>query len=221
MTNITHKIRLDIIRDNTIVDSLDNPDILKISTSSSVHSFPTLYFLSSNNELNKAFMTYSKLDIMRLSVNHGNDNQYNTMFEGEFLKKNIKFEGESNMLTLEVEAIHSFFRLSLLEISSVQKFNEVNFEDFVLNLAKMAEIKSKIYIADNLKKILITGLSRNTNAFRLFKEVCLILNATVVFNSDNTVNIESRAERVNSIRASEPKIITDKEIISFNHTEQI
>jgi len=219
--SITHKIRLDIIRDNTIVDSLDNPDNLKISTNSSVHSFPILSFNSSNDELNKAFMSYSKLDIMRLSVSHSNDNQYNTMFEGEFLKKNIHFESEPNMLILEVEAIHSFFRLSLLEISTVQKFNEINFEDFVLNLAEMAGIKSKIYIADNLKNIVITGLSRNTNAFRLFKEVCLILNTTVVFNPDNTVHIESRTERVNSIRASVPKIITDKEIISFNTTEQI
>lgn len=226
MSEIKHKTRLELIRGDTVVNTVEpNMDAssndLEFSTSSSVNSFPTLSFKSSNPEVNKIFMGFSKYDIVRLSISTSTDNSFSTMFEGEFYKNTMKIENKPNKLDLDIQAIHSFFRLSTLELSSTLEFKETTFKEFVMKLVEIAEISSKISIENNLSKIPITGLSRNTNAFRLFKEVCLIINASVVFNTNNTVNIESRSERLNHIKSRNIQTITDKDIISMEKTDSI
>jgi len=214
-----HRTRLEVIRNNVVVNIVEpsmggSTDDFEISTTSSINSFPTLSFKSSNPEINQVFMDFSKRDIVRLSVSSTPSNPYITMFEGEFNQKSIKFESEPNTLNIELQAVHSFFSLSTLELSSVQQFKGIRFEEFVNILVEMAGINSKISIDSELSQIPIIGLSRHTNAFRLFKEVCLIINAAVTFNPDNTVNIESRSAKLNNIRDREVITITDKEITS-------
>jgi len=221
-----HRTRLEVIRNNVVVNVVEpnmegSTDDFKISTTSSINSFPTLSLKSANSEINQVFMDFSKRDIVRLSISSTPSNSYITMFEGEFKQKSIKFEAEPKTLDIELQAIHSFFSLSTLELSSIQQFKGTKFEEFVTILVEMAGINSKVSIANELSQIPITGLSRHTNAFRLFKEVCLIINAAVTFNSDNTVNIEYRPEKLNNIRDREVKTITEKEIISSDSTYTI
>lgn len=226
MSELKHKTRLELIRGDTVVNTIEpsmhaGSNDLEFSTSSSVNSFPILSLKSSNSEVNQIFMGFSKHDIVRLSVSNTTDNSFTTMFEGEFNKKTIKIENKPSKMNLDIQAIHSFFRLSTLELSSTLEFKETTFKAFVINLLEIAEISSKVSIENNLSTLPITGLSRNTNAFRLFKEVCLMINASVIFNIDNTVSIESRTERLNQIKSNNVKIITEKDIISMESTDQI
>ena len=225
MSDIKHRTRLEIVRDNIVIGTV-SPEIggdsndFKISATSSVNSFPTASFESSNPDINSLFMSYSKPDLMRISICSNIEDQFSTMFEGEFYKKQTKYERDTK-LTINVQAIHSFFRLSLLELSSIQEFKNVTFREFVDNLLKLTGIKSKVHIDTSLEALSIRGLTRNTNAFRLFKEVCLIMNASINFNMDNSVDINSRSERLKLIQTQEPVCITDKDIISSEITDQI
>lgn len=226
MKGVKHKTRLELIRNNNIVSTIEpvmdsGNDDLKISTSSSIHSFPTLTFKSLNSELNQVFMGYSKGDIVRLSVSNDVDEKYITLFEGEFFRKETKFESEPTSLILNVEAIHSFFRLSLLEISSQIEFKEIAFKDFILEILKLSGINMEVNIEPDIAMIPIIGISKRTNIFRLFKEVCMMIDASVVFNTNNTVNIESRLSRINHFRYREITNISDKDIISFESMDKI
>ena len=226
MSERKHKIRLELIRGNTVIktvepimgDSLNN---LEFSTGSSLNLFPTLSIKSSDDEVNQVFMGFSKHDIVRFLVSNTTDNSFTTMFEGEFNKSTTKIENKPSKIELDIQAVHSFFRLSTVELSSTIEFKETTFKDFVRQLLEMAEISSKVSIEKNLSKIPITGLSRNTNAFRLFKEVCLMINASVIFNTDNTVNIELRSDRLNYLKSCDAKTITEKDIISMVKTDSI
>jgi len=225
MSDIKHKTRFELIRNNSVVNTIEpkmesGNDDIEISTSSSIDSFPTLTFKSLNPELNNFFMSYSKNDIVRLSVAHDGEDIYMTMFEGEFSGKETKYTSETNCLALNIESIHSFFRLSLLEISSEQEFKNVTFDIFIKDLMEMSGINVEINISPDVATLPIRGISRHTNLFRLFKEVCLMIDATVVFNSNNTVDIESRSSRINKIQKQEVRNITDKDIISLESTEQ-
>jgi len=226
MSELKHKIRLELIRGDNVVKTVEpsmdeSLNDLEFSTGSSINLFPTLSIKSSNPEVNQIFMGFSRHDIVRFLVSDATDNSFKTMFEGEFNKITTKIENNPSKIDLDIQAVHSFFRLSTLELSSTLEFKEIPFKDFVRQLVEIAEINSKVSIEKKLSKIPITGLSRNTNAFRLFKEVCLMINASVVFNTDNTVNIELRSDRLNYLKSSKIQTITEKDVISVVKTDSI
>jgi len=226
MSELKHRIRLELIRGDNIVKTIEpsmNESLndLEFSTGNSINSFPTLSIKSSNPEVNQVFMGFSKHDIVRFMVSDATDNSFKTMFEGEFNKMTTKIENNPSKIDLDIQAVHSFFRLSTLEISSKLEFKETPFKDFVRQLLEIAEIDLKVTIEKNLSKVPITGLSRNTNAFRLFKEVCLMINASVVFNSDNTVNIELRSDRLNHLKSATVLTLEAKDMISIVKTDSI
>lgn len=226
MNEIKHKIRLELIRGNTVVNTVEPTmdeglNDLEFSTGSSINLFPTLSIKSSNPEVNKIFIGFSKHDIVRFLVSNTMDNSFTTMFEGEFNKITTKIENKPSKIDLDIQAVHSFFRLSTLELSSTLEFKETLFKDFVTQLVEIAEISSKVFIEDNLSQIPITGLSRNTNAFRLFKEVCMMINASVTFNMDNTVNIELRSDRLNHLKSATAVTLEEKDMISIVKTDSI
>lgn len=226
MSKLKHKIRLELIRGNDVVKTVEpsldeNLNDLEFSTGSSLYLFPTLFIKSSNPEVNQIFMGFSNHDIVRFMISDDKDNSFKTMFEGEFNKMTTKIENNPGKIDLDIQAVHSFFRLSTLELSSTLKFKETPFKDFVKQLLEIAEISSKVSIEKNLSMIPITGLSRNTNAFRLFKEVCLMINAVVVFNPDNTVNIELRSDRLNHLKSATVLTLHEKDMISIVKTDSI
>lgn len=227
MNDMVNKTRIEVIRDNVVVNTvLPNEtegvdDEYKFSSSSSISGFPTLSIISSNSEINSSFMGFSKADVVRLSVLDVSSNEYTTLFEGEFSRKSTKFESKPEKLVLEVDAIHSFFMLSMFELSSSKDFLGVSFGEFVFDLVDMANIQSKVEIDEKLSSVKIVGLSHNTNAFRLFKEVCLIFDAVVAFNSDNTVNIDFRDKKLDEIRTREVQTIAGDEMINVVKKESI
>ena len=154
---------------------------------------------------------------MRLSVCNGKNEEYLLMFEGEFYGKDVKIEGEKMNLT--IQSIHSFFYLSLFELQSPKEFKNITFKNFILYILDLADIKSKVHIEKKLENLPIHGLSRNTNLFRLFKEVCLIVDASVTFDRDNSVCIDTRSEKIKNFRSKDPIHITEKDIISFEISE--
>ena len=219
-------MRIEIIRNSEIIstitpDQKEGEDDYQISSSSSVRSFPTLSIKSSNPEINAPFMSFSKGDIIRLSVPDSLNREYRTLFEGAFYRKSTKMETESNTLVLEIDAIHSFFMLSTLELSSSEYFSEITFDDFLSKLFDLTGYNSKLSISPELLNVKISGVSHNTNAFRVFKEVCLMVNAAVTFNTDNTISIDSRAEKLNRLRSRETQTITDNDIISLESSESL
>ena len=226
MNNSRHNIRLDIIRNNEIVSTAEHsiPNSMndfEITSSSGIHTFPIISIKSSNSEINSNLMSFSNSDILRLSVSESPSNQYKIMFEGEFRSKTTKIEGTPKKLNLDIEAIHSFYKLSLLELSSVEEFVGINFGEFVRKLLIMTKIDVDVVIGEQLSQVIITGVTTRTNAFRLFKEVCIILGAKVTFNTDNTVEIDSRERKLDKIRGREVHTLKDKDIISSEKTESI
>jgi len=229
MNKTTHRFKIDLIRDNKTIGTVEpnkgdiENDDLKISSTSSIYEFPTASFESFDPEINKLFLSYSKQDLLRISLSNNNLNDFEVIFEGEFNRKETKFDKEKNdgKLFLNIHAIHSFYKLSMLELTTVQSFNNITFKDFVHMLVNIASIPSQIIIEDKLSKELLRGISKHTNALRLFKEVCLLKNAVVTFNRDNSVNIDKRIDKFKEIHSKTPTTITDKDIISMSSSDKI
>ncbi|MFQ2388682.1 hypothetical protein ACK32P_11435 [Aeromonas dhakensis] len=215
--------KIDILRGNTIANSVQiTPEKVRlqdksfqISSKRSITTFPTLYIKSTDSEINQVIMDFSKGDIIRLSILNDVRNNFDIVFEGEFHKKEMRIEKKPESFTIEVDAIHSFYNLSMMQLSSSFDFSGLTFGKFVADLTHMANIQSPVYITPNLSDTLITGLSYKTNLYRLFKEICLILDATVTFNEDNSINIDYRSSKLENFRVQESTRITDDDIISM------
>ena len=95
------------------------------------------------------------------------------------------------------------------------------FDAFVKELMDFSGINIEVNISPDIAILPITGISRHTNLFRIFKEVCLMIDASVVFNTNNTVDIESRKSKINEFRKQEVIKLTDKDITSIESSEQI
>lgn len=228
MNNKLHKTRLELIRNNTIVNSLElgygpeKEENFNISTNISLNCFPTLSIKSSDLELNSILMGFSKSDIIKFSVCRTKNEMFMTMFEGEFLKKDTKFEGGTpTKLSIDVQAIHSFFKLAMIELSATQEFLGKTFGDFVSNLVNHCNISCVVNIDHELSKVVLNGISHKTNAFRLFKEVCLLNDAIVYFNQENTVDIDFRSKSLEKWKSRKIATINSKDIISSQKTETI
>ncbi|BDA12756.1 hypothetical protein KAM339_012970 [Aeromonas caviae] len=221
--------KIEMLRGGAIVSSvLTTPEQVKlkgnnfqISSKRSMTTFPTLYIKSTDAEINQVIMSFSKGDIIRLSILNDGRGDFDIIFEGEFNKKSMQIEKDSESLTIEVDAIHSFYNLSMVQLSSSFNFSNLTFGKFVADLTLMANIQSSVYITPSLSNTLITGLSYKTNLYRLFKEICLILDATVLFNEDNSVNIDYRSNIIESFRVQKPMTITDNDIISMVSRDSI
>lgn len=220
-----HKTRIEIIRKDIVVHTIDpkmdsSPSNLSIKTNASLFQFPMMDIKSSDSELNAALMDYSKTDLIRLLIAK-EDEMHTLLYEGEFYKKDISFVSAGNSLTINTEAIHSFFKLSLYEFPKTQDFDNISFGDFVSMLVNFADINSKLIISPEIAELRIKGRSNRTNAFRLFKEICILKDAFVRFNSDNSVSIETRSNAIAKMKSMTPLEITDKDIDDFSSSESV
>ena len=221
--------KIEMFRGGSVVSSvLTTPDHTRlkgdsyqISSKRSITSFPTLSIKSSDSEINQVIMSFSKGDIIRLSISHDSRNEFDIIFEGEFNKKSIKIEKAPETLTIEIDATHSFYNLSMMQLSSSFNFSGLTFGQFVTDLTVMANIQSPVYIEAKLSNTIITGISYKSNLYRLFKEICLILDATVSFNEDNSVSIDYRTNRIESFRSQEVQTITDDDIIAMESRNSV
>lgn len=226
MSTIEHKTRIEIIRNDVIVktitlDTKSEPDDYIISSNSSMSSFPTLSIISSNPEINIPFIDFARNDIIKLSISKLPNKEFITFFVGEFSNQSTKFESNHEKLELEIGAIHSFFKLSLVELTSPKEFIDLNFGEIITDLANIAGIHSKITIDENLSSKKIMGFSKNTNALRFFKEICFIANASVTFNIDNSVDIDCREKKLAEFKSRTVHKISRENIISMKSENSI
>ena len=226
MSDVECKILLELIRDGIVVNSIEPYDniedeIVNFQMDSSVSAFPIFSFQSHNKIVNEAFMNYSKKDIVRCSMARNGNSTYELMFEGEFFSKEIKYTSKPDNLELDISSIHSFFRLSLFELSLEKEFHNITFEEFVKELLEISGINIKVNISPDIAVVPIFGISLGTNLFRIFKEVCLMIDAVAIFNSDNTVDIEYRKMVLNRINNQEVVTIHKNDMKSFTSTDYI
>lgn len=220
MKRIERKIRIELIRENEIFDTIE-PDMnlegdgLNLEITSSMHSFPMLYLKSKNKSINGTLLSFAKKDIIRCSMALNNSDNYDIVFEGDFLNMQIKGESSPDSLELSIKSIHSFYRLSLFELPSEKNYNNVFFKDFIKDIINIVDINIEVYIEPKIADIKLLGVSCNTNLFRIFKEVCLIIGAVVTFNNDNTVDIKSRNLSLKELKNQEVITIHKKDISSF------
>lgn len=221
-----NKILLKLIRESIIVATIEpnmssEGDYLSFEMNSSICSYPIFSFKSRNRKVNDIFMHYAKKDIIQIFTAHSDTDTYKMLFEGEFFSKEIHQNFKSDAVELNIESIHSFYRLSLYELSSEQNYNDVSFKDFVKDILKISDINIEVYIDPEIADITIYGTSSNTNLFRIFKEVCSILDATIIFNSDNTVDIKSRDSSLSEFRNQEVVTINKEDITSFTSFDNV
>ncbi|EGU43687.1 hypothetical protein VII00023_18909, partial [Vibrio ichthyoenteri ATCC 700023] len=128
--------KIEIFRSGSIVGSkiLKHDELgentYKISSTRSVNAFPTLSVNSSDAELNKLLLNFSKKDIVRVSILTPCSEVFQVLFEGEFRKKTVSYTKEDNKLSIEFDAIHSFYLLSMMRLSSSFDFSNMTFGDF-------------------------------------------------------------------------------------------
>lgn len=219
------ELNLIIIRNGNPIGSVipqyvEGVDDFQLKTNSSVSEFPTASFKSQNPQINKLFMTFSKNDILKINMKKDEMEEYIPLYEGVFFKKKINFQKEAKNLTIEIEAIHSFYKLSQVNLAGIKKYEKITFIEFISNLMDLANIKSKIYIADDIKNQLIHGLSQNVNAFRLLKDICFQKRLSITFNEDDSVKIENAEEKKKKILGKIPVVLSEKDFISFESTEK-
>lgn len=226
MKSNEYKVLFELIRGSTVIDAIEphtslEENDLKFGVKLSMSSYPILSIESSHQQLNSILINYAKKDIIRYSVASGNSNNYNVMFEGEFFSTNIQGTSLPDSLILDVKSIHSFYRLSLFELLSEKIYNDISFKDFVADILKTAEINIVVRIEPKISDIKIYGISCNTNLFRVFKEICLMVDATVRFNSNNTVDIKSRNSSLKEFEEQEVLTINKKDITSFTMSDNL
>ena len=226
MKSNEYKVLFELIRGSTVIDAIEphtslEENDLKFGVKLSMSSYPILSIESSHQQLNSILINYAKKDIIRYSIASGNSNNYNVMFEGEFFSTNIQGTSLPDSLILDVKSIHSFYRLSLFELLSEKIYNDISFKDFVEDILKTAEINIVVRIEPKIADIKIYGTSCNTNLFRIFKEICLMVDATVRFNSNNTVDIRSRNSSLKEFEEQEVLTINKKDITSFTMSDNL
>lgn len=215
-------IRNDFEIGNVVPKRTEGVNDFELKTNSSVRQYPTAYFKSSNQEINQLFMTFSKEDILQINIKTDEMKESSIMNRGVFFRKNINFQKEANSLTIEIEAVHSFFKISQIFLNGSKNYDDISFNDFLLDIMLIANVKSKVYISDDIKNIKIYGQSRNINAFMLLKDVCFQNNLSISFNNDDSVTIEKADDKRKNILGQAPvAIISDKDIISSNHSEKL
>lgn len=226
MQNFRPDMRIELVRQNVVVSAFTlNSDLVKLTSKSSVYEFPTLQIESNDPELSNLLMGFEKEERLRLWWSHPNttEDTFTLGCEVGFYKKNTRFDRKDGRDTLSInaEGIHSAFNLALCELPDAQDFCDCDFGTFVRMLFELADVRCDLKIDKFLEKKEITGLTRRTNVYRLFKEVCMFIGASVLFKPDNSVYIESVSQRYERLSSVEPTVIDENDIISMSKSESI
>jgi len=90
-----------------------------------------------------------------------------------------------------------------------------------MKLAQMAGIESPINISKDLAEVALDGISSQSNLYRLLKELCLFLGASVAFNTDNSVDIDFRSKRIDYLAKAPPLTIHQDECFNYEMRDEI
>lgn len=213
-------LKIDVFRDGSLLGSFEEKkgrqSDFTCSASSSIYDFPSVSFKSSSGEFGKLFMDFSNNDVVKLSTSGQGGSDFHMFFEGEYFGKKISFVADGNELSVDVKAVHSFVGMTLLSIEGEFVFDGFTFESAVLSLCELAKISSKVTFNNGIGDVVLCGFTTGTNIFRVLKELCSLVDAVVVFGSDNTAVFDVREEVVKRIQGGVPTVITDEDIVSFD-----
>jgi hypothetical protein len=212
---------LGIMRNGILVDSIipqivHDKGLLRVSSSSSMSEFPVAHLSSKEKTINQKLMLFSKGDLLTIRARKDPNDEFKLIFKGIFHTKKFSFDKKVNEEHLEIIAIHSFYILSRMQLSSIKNYSNISFDNFLFEIVKLAGINiNDIYTLDDIKDIKINMLAYNANLFRLFKVICFQNNLSVDFNIDNTVKIEYREDKLKRILGQKPVVtLTDNDILS-------
>lgn len=213
-------IKLQLLKDNAIVGSIKldtnkGSDDYRFSSKGSIFEFPTLGIDSHNPQINSLLMNFGKAETIKFFFSDDGEQNFHLIFEGEFLRKTIRLDKKDTEFNIEIGAIHSFYNLGLIKFNQANKIDGVTFKEFIQWLADQANIKSTLYMSDNVASEVINGAFNQINAFRLLKEVCYLKDIVITFKTDNTAHFEFRNDVISKLRNQIPVQITDEDIISF------
>jgi hypothetical protein len=198
-------MRNGILIDSIIPEIVQNKDLLKVSSSSSMSEFPVAHLSSKEKVVNQRLMLFSKGDLLTVRARKDSDDEFKLVFKGVFHTKKFSFDKKTNEEHLEIMAIHSFYMLSRMNLSDIKNYSNISFCDFLSVLVKFIGLNmNDIYIQANIRNIKINMLAYNTNLFRMFKVICFQNNLSIDFNMDNTIKIEYREDKLKRILGQKP-----------------
>ncbi|WGW00005.1 hypothetical protein QF117_19235 [Vibrio sp. YMD68] len=215
----------ELIRDNQVVKEANSNDFnnydgeYNASGNQSLDELPSFKISSTNPIINSAFMGFSNGDKIRVTIIK--DGQSHIIHEGEFGSKRISTAKNDEFINLELESYHSCIQLILKDFGKKISFKDISFEEFVTSLFLAAKVDIKVNICPELAKLNVNGFSYSTNAFRIFKQVCFMHEASVKFNADNSISIELRDNQLKKIRRQTPLPINKEDMLSFSSNETI
>lgn len=215
----------ELIRDNQVVKEANSNEFnnydgeYNASGNQSLDELPSFNLSSTNPIINSAFMGFSNGDKIRVTAIK--DGQSHVIYEGEFGSKRISTAQSDEFIKLELESYHSCVKLMLKDFGEKIDFKNISFEEFIKTLFLAAKIDIKVSICPELAKLNVNGFSYSTNAFRIFKQVCFMHEASVKFNADNSISIELRDNHLKKIRQQTPIPLNKEDMLSFSSNETI
>lgn len=203
-----HNAEIQLIRGANIKEVLTSEVLAKCnsfeySSTESIGEFPVANFKSSEPETNGFFMGFSKGDILSISI--ANDNSpLDVVFRGEFLQKRTNFNNEEKSLSLDIQAVHSFFKLQFMEIPHAIDIKCNTLSDLLQKIMLPANVPSQITIDADVDQVIDIGAGERLNAFLLIKMICIQKNICISFNRDNSVTFSNRDTKRRAISGSAP-----------------
>jgi len=208
----------DVILD--ITPSLDKDESMKISSSSSIVEFPSLQFEVNLKDKYNALYSISDNDMVKFLIKKNDSDMFDTLFNGTFLSKNIKMEKDKVFSNIKMQFIHSFYKISLLQIRT-KNMENITLLNFLNEVMTAANINCKIIAKDEILSLCFHGKVHNTNAFRVFKEFCIMNELIVIFESNNSISIDFRKSMREKMHTSIPITIKQDDIVSMRMNENI
>lgn len=188
------------------------------STSSSLYDFPTASLNSKLPGFIQLCRGVSEYDLIRITVEPDGGVE-NVIFEGEFRSKTeSKKDGEHEV---SLEAVHSCFRLSLVELHGAYECAGRSFGDIVSEVFKISKVQSRIEVSQELSHQLVHGSANSSNAFKFIKEICFVYGVVATFRPDNSVLFDFRKNVIARYRSMTPVDIREEDVVSVEVRQNI
>jgi hypothetical protein len=218
------KAEIQLIR-GTVVKGVLTSEILnkcnnfEYSSKESIGEFPVANFKSSESETNEFFMGFSKGDVLSISISN-NNSPPSVVFCGEFLQKRTNLNNENKTLVLDIQAVHSFFKLQFMEIPHASDVKCNTLSELLRKIMLSANVPCQIIIDPDVDQGIDIGAGERLNAFQVIKVICIQKNICMSFNRDNSVTFSNRDTKRRAITGRGPVVtLNESDIINMERFE--
>jgi hypothetical protein len=194
---------------------------VSMSSTSSVTAFASATLETTDPDINKNMMNFGKGDILEISTAENEKLPLQSIFKGEFTGKKISMDNKTQTMTISSELVHSFYRMTFLEFSGEQSFEDISISEFFEKIIADSRCQASLFVSEEARKIRINGKVQRGNLFRIIKEICYINDLCLYFGSDNSVKVESKPEMLMRIRGANPVQINADDVISYEASESM